>query len=41
MSLFLKYTPIIAPFLFFVGGVYIVMLLSKFIGKRTPDKKPE
>jgi len=30
----LKYTSIFAPVVFFVGGVFIVMLLNQFIGKK-------
>ncbi|EAT59649.1 MULTISPECIES: hypothetical protein [Chlorobium] len=34
-----KYTTLYAPVLFFVSGVFIVMLLNKFIGKQQSDKK--
>jgi len=32
------YTTLFAPLLFFVSGVFIVMLLSKFIGKQSSKK---
>ena len=32
-----RYTTLFAPVIFFLGGVVIIMLLSKFIGK---EKKP-
>ncbi len=35
----LKYTSIFAPVVFFVGGVFIVMLLNKFIGKKSSNTK--
>ncbi|WP_255372191.1 hypothetical protein [Chlorobium sp. KB01] len=34
-----KYTTLYAPVLFYVSGVFIVMLLNKFIGKQQSDKK--
>ena len=34
----LKYTTVFAPVVFFVGGVVIVMLLNKFIGKNSNKK---
>ena len=39
MSEILKYTTVFAPVVFFVGGVVIVMLLNKFIGKHSSQKK--
>ena len=33
-----NYTTLFAPVLFFLGGVAIVMLINKFIGKQ-PSKK--
>lgn len=37
----LKYTTLFAPVLFFLGGVFIVIMLNKFIGKGSPQKKSE
>ncbi len=34
MEFIAEYTTIIAPAIFFVGGIFIVMLLNKFIGKQ-------
>ena len=39
MSELFKYTTVFAPVVFFVGGVVIVMLLNKFIGKHSSQKK--
>jgi len=39
MSEIAHYTTLFAPLLFFVSGVIIVMLLSKFIGKHSSNKK--
>jgi len=39
MSEILKYTTFFAPVLFFLGGVTIVILLNKFIGKHSTGKK--
>jgi hypothetical protein len=39
MPPFTEYTTLYAPVLFFVSGIFIVMLLSKFIGKQNPPKK--
>ncbi len=32
-----EYTTIIAPAVFFVSGIFIVMLLNKFIGKHKTE----
>ncbi|EAT58397.1 conserved hypothetical protein [Chlorobium ferrooxidans DSM 13031] len=37
----LKYTTFFAPVGFFLGGVLIVILLNKFIGKSSAQNKPE
>jgi len=37
MEFIAKYTTIIAPVVFFVSGILIVMLLNKFIGKQKPQ----
>ncbi len=34
-----QYTTLFAPVLFFCGGIAIVILLNKFIGKGTSNKK--
>ncbi len=34
MEFITKYTTIIAPAVFFVSSIFIVMLLNKFIGKQ-------
>jgi hypothetical protein len=34
-----EYTTLFAPVLFFVSGVFIVMLINKFIGKQPENKK--
>lgn len=40
MEFITEYTTIIAPAVFFVGGIFIVMLLNKFIGKqKAQDEK--
>ncbi len=39
MEFITKYTTIIAPAVFFVSGIFIVMLLNKFIGKHKTEAK--
>jgi hypothetical protein len=39
MPEFAKYTTIYAPVIFFVSGIFIVMLLNKFIGKSSSKKQ--
>jgi hypothetical protein len=39
MSDSFNYTTLLAPVVFFVSGVFIVMLLNKFIGKQPSNKK--
>jgi hypothetical protein len=41
MQEFAKYTTIYAPVIFFVSGIFIVMILNKFIGKQSAGKKTE
>jgi hypothetical protein len=36
-----QYTTLFAPVLFFLSGIAIVILLNKFIGKQSANKKPE
>jgi len=36
-----RYTTLFAPLLFLVSGIFIVMLLSKFIGKQSTLKKED
>ncbi len=38
-----RYTTLFAPVIFFFGGIFIVILLNKFIGKgmKPSDTKPE
>jgi hypothetical protein len=36
-----RYTTIFAPVIFFVSGVFIVMILNKFIGKHSSNKKTQ
>ncbi len=40
MQEILQYTTFIAPVVYFLGGVFIVILLNKFIGKQhsAPEK---
>jgi hypothetical protein len=35
----IKYTTVFAPVVFFMGGIFIVILLNKFIGKQSSNKK--
>ena len=39
MEFFTTYTTIFAPVLYFIGGIVVVMLLNKFIGKRKNREK--
>ncbi|NTU98101.1 MAG: hypothetical protein HGA62_09865 [Chlorobiaceae bacterium] len=41
MPEFTKYTTIYAPVLFFISGIFIVMFLNKFIGKKSAVKNKE
>ncbi len=34
-----NYTTIFAPVAFFISGIFIVLLLNKFIGKNSGQKK--
>lgn len=34
-----NYTTIVAPVAFFISGIFIVLLLNKFIGKNSGQKK--
>lgn len=34
-----NYTTIVAPVVFFISGIFIVLLLNKFIGKNSGQKK--
>ena len=36
-----QYTTLFAPVLFFCSGIAIVILLNKFIGKKSSKKKAE
>jgi hypothetical protein len=40
MPEFMKYTTIFAPVLYYLSGIFIVMFLNKFIGKKSTGKKP-
>ncbi len=37
----LKYTTFIAPVTFFLGGILVVIMLNKFIGHNSAEKKSE
>ncbi len=39
MPEFTRYTTIYAPVLFFLSGIFIVMFLNQFIGKKSTGKK--
>jgi hypothetical protein len=39
MSESFNYTTIVAPVAFFIGGIFFVLLLNKFIGKNAGTKK--
>ncbi|GEM_PF-264246 len=34
-----NYTTIVAPVVFFISGIFIVLVLNKFIGKNSGEKK--
>jgi len=34
-----NYTTIVAPVVFFISGIFIVLILNKFIGKNPGEKK--
>lgn len=36
-----NYTTIIAPIGFFFGGILVVLLLNRFIGKHSSQQKPD
>ena len=41
MEFFTTYTTIFAPVAYFIGGILIVMLLNKFIGKQKSPNESE